>query len=107
MTADEFRELALEIPGSVESAHMSHPDFRISGKIFAAVGYPDGEHGMVTLTPEQQRTFLKKTPSVFSASTGAWGKRGSTTVYLRSAKLDLIRTVLDLASKNVIRKAKT
>jgi hypothetical protein len=106
VTVDEFRELALEIPGSVESAHMDHPDFRIAGKIFATLGYPDGEHGKVRLTPEQQRTFLKKAAKAFSPSAGTWGKQGSTNVYLRAAKIDLIRTVLDLAAKNVIQKAK-
>jgi hypothetical protein len=106
VTVDEFRALALEILGSVESAHMAHPDFRIAGKVFATLGYPDGEHGMVKLTREQQRTFLKKPPDVFSPSAGAWGKQGSTNIYLRLAEIDLIRTVLDLAAKNVIRKTK-
>jgi len=53
MTTDEFRNLALQISGVIESAHMGHPDFRIEGKIFATLGYPDDAHGMVKLTPEQ------------------------------------------------------
>ena len=57
MTADRFRRLALEISGAIESSHMNHPDFRIGGRIFASLGYPDDEHGMVKLTPEQQRIF--------------------------------------------------
>jgi hypothetical protein len=85
---------------------MNHPDFRIAGKIFATLGYPDGDHGMVKLTPEQQRVFVKKVPSVFSAGVGLWGKKGSTSIYLRSANMDLIGTVLDLASKNIIAKLK-
>jgi hypothetical protein len=78
MTADKFRNLALEISGASESLHMSHPDFRVGGKIFATLGYPDDEHGMVRLTPEQQRTFRHKAPSVFEPCAGAWGKRGKT-----------------------------
>jgi hypothetical protein len=85
---------------------MNHPDFGIAGKIFATLGYPDGEHGTVKLTPDQQRVFVKKAPSVFSASVGLWGRKGSTSIYLRSANIDLIDTVLDLASKNVIAKLK-
>ena len=38
MTANEFRSLALTLPGAVESAHMGHPDFRIDGRIFATLG---------------------------------------------------------------------
>ena len=76
MTADRFRSLALEISGAIESSHMNHPDFRIGGKIFASLGYPDDEHGMVKLTPEQQLNFLRKAPSVFNPCAGAWGKQG-------------------------------
>ena len=54
MTSDKFRSLALEIPGALESSHQSHPDFRIGGKVFASLGYPDDAHGMVKLTPEEQ-----------------------------------------------------
>ena len=32
MTADRFRDLALSLPETSESAHMNHPDFRVGGK---------------------------------------------------------------------------
>lgn len=81
---------------------MDHPDFRIGGKIFASLGYPDDEHGMVKLMPEQQEVFLKKAPRVFAPCAGAWGKRGATSVLLGSAKVGLLRAALDAASKNVV-----
>jgi hypothetical protein len=101
MTADKFRRLALEISGASESSHMSHPDFRIDGKIFATIGYPDDEHAMVKLSLDQQRMFLRKAPSVFKPCAGAWGKQGSTNVYLATANVALIRAALDAASKNI------
>jgi hypothetical protein len=101
MTADRFRSLALEISGAIESSHMNHPDFRIGGKIFASLGYPDDGHGMVKLTPEQQRDFLKKAPGVFNPCAGAWGKQGATSVHLAPAKVGLLRTALQAASENV------
>lgn len=106
MTADKFRCLALEISGAIESSHMNHPDFRIGGRIFASLGYPDDHHGMVKLTPEQQGIFLKKAPGVFSPCAGAWGKQGSTSVFLAAAKAGLLRTALEAASKNVGAKKK-
>ena len=106
MTADKFRSLALEISGAIESSHMDHPDFRIAGRIFASLGYADDEHGMVKLTPEQQQSFLKKAPKVFVPCAGAWGRQGSTSVYLAEAKADLLRTALEAASKNVVAKRK-
>jgi len=106
MTADKYRSLALEISGAIESAHMNHPDFRIDGRVFASLGYPDDDHGMVKLTPEQQRTFLKQAPGVFEPCAGAWGKQGSTNVVLAAAKVDLLRAALEAASKNVTSKKK-
>jgi hypothetical protein len=106
MTADEFRRWALEISGAHESSHMDHPDFRIGGKVFASLGYPDADHGMVKLTPEQQQTFLNEAPSVFAPCAGAWGRQGSTSVALAAAKVNLVRAALDAASTNVTSKKK-
>ena len=106
MTADQFRSLALEISGAIEASHIDHPDFRIGGKVFASLGYPDDDHGMVKLTPEQQRAFLQKAPSVFGPCAGAWGRRGSTSVDLAAAKVGLLREALEAASKNITAKKK-
>jgi hypothetical protein len=106
MTTDEFRKMALEIPESVERSQMNHPDFRVAGKIFASLGVPDESRGMVKLTPEQQRTFIKKTPKVFKPCSGAWGRQGATNVYLAAAKANIVRATLDTAAKNVVSSAK-
>jgi predicted DNA-binding protein (MmcQ/YjbR family) len=50
MTPKEFRKIALSFPETEEESHMGHPDFRVSGKIFATLG-PDEDWGMVKLTP--------------------------------------------------------
>ena len=101
MTADEFRTMALEISTAVEGSHMSHPDFRVAGKIFASLGAPDENWGMVKLTPEQQRAFIEKAPTVFKPCSGAWGRQGATNVYLASAKATIVRAALETAAKNV------
>jgi hypothetical protein len=41
MTPNDFRKLALDLPEVVEAQPMSHPDFRVRGKIFATLAYPD------------------------------------------------------------------
>jgi hypothetical protein len=101
MTIDKFRKMALEIPTAVERSHMNHPDFRVAGKIFASLGVPDENWGMVKLTLEQQRKFIEKAPQVFKPSSGAWGRQGYTNVYLPAAKATIVRTALDAAAKNV------
>ena len=106
MTTDEFRKMALEIPKAVEQSHMNHPDFRMAGKIFATLGAPDANWGMVKLTPEQQRGFIEKAPEVFRPCSGAWGRAGATNVYLACAEASLVRAALDTAAKNVASRAK-
>lgn len=85
MTPDDFRAAALALTGAVESAHMHHPDFRVNGKIFASLGYPDAGHATVMLTPEQQREFAAAYPKTFSPVKGGWGLKGATTVTLAHA----------------------
>jgi hypothetical protein len=101
MTADEFRSMALSLPEAFESAHMGHPDFRVRGKIFATLGWPDESWGMVKLTPEQQRLLVQAEPDVFAPATGAWGRQGSTIVHLRLAMTDTLRHALIAAWRNV------
>jgi hypothetical protein len=101
MTADEFRKMALALPGAVEAEHMNHPDFRAAGKIFASLGVPDDHWGMVKLTPEQQRSILQEAPGVFKPCSGVWGERGATHVHLASAKKSRVRAVLKAAHENV------
>ena len=64
MTSEDFRRLALELPEAAESSHMAHPDFRVRGKIFATLGYPDQNWAMVKLPPEQQDLMCKADPTV-------------------------------------------
>src|SRR5262249_46222771 len=101
VTTDEFRLLALELPEAVESAHQGHPDFRVRGKVFATLAYPDEGFGMVKLTPEQQGTFVRTEPAVFSAVKGTWGQRGATLVRLLPASEPSVRSALTMAWRNV------
>jgi hypothetical protein len=100
MTADGFRRIALALPEALESAHMAHPDFRVGGKIFATLGYPDAGHGMVKLTAEQQELFMRVAPEVFAPAKGTWGRAGSTTVDLKRARAATLRDALAAAWRN-------
>lgn len=80
---------------------MGHADFRVRGKIFASLGYPDAQWGMVRLTPEQQETFVRAEPKVYVPARGAWGAAGATTVRLAAATKTSARRALDLAWHNI------
>ena len=59
---DDFRQAALRLPEADEQRHMGRPDFRVRGKVFAMLGWPD--------------------VGSFEPVPGAWGRRGNTKVKL-------------------------
>ncbi len=99
MTADDFRRFALSHPDTLESSHMGHPDFRVHGKIFATLHYPDENWGMVKLPPEQQHNFVHGEPEVFIPAKGAWGRQGSTNVRLGSVDAATLERAIEVAWK--------
>ncbi|MFN0157676.1 MAG: MmcQ/YjbR family DNA-binding protein [Bacteroidota bacterium] len=105
MKADDFRKIALSFPETREQSHMDHPDFRVSGKIFATLGYPDNGWGMVKLTPAQQHFLVDTEPEVFVPAKGVWGKRGATSVLLRSTRKSIVSKALASAWYNTAPKS--
>ena len=97
MTPDDFRRMALSFPETEERAHMNHPDFRVRGKIFATLSYPNSEWGMVKLSPEQQQNYLDAAPDVFEPANGAWGRGGATMVRLKAAKKAIVTKAMETA----------
>jgi hypothetical protein len=100
MTANEFRQLALALPEAVEAEHMNHPDFRVRGKIFATLAYPDKGFGMVKLSLPDQHRFTQAEAVAFTAVPGFWGKHGSTYVHLKAAKKKVVQEALQAAWKH-------
>ena len=99
MTANDFRRIALGMKDAVESAHMGHPDFRVHGRIFATL-HADNEYGMVSLTPDQQQTFIHEYPAAFAPENGAWGRQGCTAVRLEVVDDDALGDAMTLAWRN-------
>ena len=97
MTAAEFRRLALSFPGVIESSHISHPDFRVGGKIFATLGYPDKNYGVAVVPPAEQARLLQNHPRTFSPAKGEWGKKGCTTVLLAAVDATTMKSALKSA----------
>ena len=101
MNPADFRRIALSMPEASERAHMAHPDFRVGGKIFATLGYPDKDHGMVVLPPEEQTRLLQAHSKVFSRAKGAWGLRGSTCVLLDAVDSATLREAITAAWRRI------
>ncbi|MDQ6868335.1 MAG: MmcQ/YjbR family DNA-binding protein [Pseudomonadota bacterium] len=100
MTPEDFRRLALYLPEAEEHAHQGHPDFRVRGKIFATLGWPDLAWAMVKLTPVEQEVLVQAEPEVFTPVQGGWGRRGATNVRLAVADEATARSALAMAWRN-------
>jgi hypothetical protein len=101
----DFRRIALGMTGSSEGAHMGHPDFRANGRIFATL-HADDQFGMVKLTLEQQRRFVREHPGVFSPENGAWGRQGCTRVRLDAVDRETLGEAMTLAWQNTAGKTR-
>lgn len=100
MTPAEFRRLALSFPEAVEGGHMGHADFRVGGRIFATLGYPNARSAVVMLSPKDQDLIVRDHPQVFAPVAGKWGASGSTAVALdelRAAGTPAVVAALDAA----------
>lgn len=93
----EFRRLARALPEVTRFSSMGVQEFRVSGKLFATLGDPDEEWGMVKLVWHQQEMLLKMWPAMFRPIPGAWGRRGHTRVLLEEADAPAVREALLLA----------
>jgi hypothetical protein len=105
MSLNRFRRIALGLPRVIEGSHQGHADFRAGKRIFATLGYPDQDWGMVKLTPEQQSVLVDAEPAMFRPVPGGWGKQGSTHVLLAKADAATLQSALTLAWTNVAPKS--
>ena len=106
MSASHFRRAALALPGrDRRRASAAQADFRVGKRIFATLGYPDDDWGMVKLTPEQQSMLVEAEPEIFRPVPGGWGKQGYTNVLLAKADATTLKSALAMAWKNVAPKS--
>jgi hypothetical protein len=100
MTRDDFRKLALGLPETTESSHLGRPDFRVRNKIFATLGPRDPRLAVVKLTPDEQDVLSSAEPTIFTAISGGWGRRGWTHVNLEAADEAAALSALTMAWRN-------
>jgi hypothetical protein len=99
MDAEDFRRIALNLPGAEESSHMGAADFRVGGRIFATLASQKQGYGNLMLTPAQQAAFVEELPEVFVPVAGGWGRNGATHVRLAAANEDVLAGALRTAWK--------
>ena len=104
MRPEDVRALALLLPGVIEAAHRGHPDFRISGRIFATL-WVEEERVVLKLDPADQERVVAEALDLFAPMPGAWGRRGWTNLDLWACEEDVLRDALLTAWRNPARAA--
>jgi len=100
MTPEDLRRLALALPEACEGAHMTRPDFRVGGRIFATL-WPQEGRGVVKLDPEDQRMRVEAEPGVFARVPSRWGLQGWTSIDLASSDEPTLKSALLAAWRTV------
>jgi hypothetical protein len=98
MTTDDFRRIALSLPGAEELNGLGYPNFRTGRKSFATI---EGSAAVIRLTRDQQATFVAAAPEVFEPVSSGWGRLGSTVIRLDVADRATVQEALTTAWRNV------
>lgn len=79
VTAKEFGKLGLAFPRTEERSHMNHPDFRVCGKIFATLGYPDKAGPWSNSPPSSKKNSTTTNPACSPQSKALGDAKGPPT----------------------------
>ena len=85
MNAEDFRRIALSLPGAEQGSHVGAVDFRVGGRIFATLASIAQGYGNLMYDAETQAGFLADMPEVFLPVAGGWGRMGATHIRLDKA----------------------
>ena len=91
----DFRRLALALPGTVEAPHFDRAAFKVV-RIYATLA-SDGLTANLKFTPDEQEFKCLLAPEAFSAIPNAWGRQGWTQVLLERLTPDELGTALAMA----------
>src|ERR1700675_952271 len=98
MTLNDFRRMALSLPGAEELNGLGYPNFRAGRKSFSTI---EGSMAVIRLTRDQQATFVAAAPEVFEPVSSGWGRLGSTVIRLDVADRATVQEALTTAWRNV------
>jgi hypothetical protein len=102
MTIDDFRRIALSIPGTAELNGLGYPNFQAERMSFATI---EDTLPVIRLSRDQQAKFVAMAPEMFAPASDGRGKWGSTIVRLEAVDEATLRDALTIAWRNVTNSA--
>jgi hypothetical protein len=101
MTPDDFRRIALSMPGTEEAFQYGHFQFRLGRKTFAILEDLSEPVAVIKFTQKQQSQFVGMSPSSFLPTEGEFGPLGTTKVRLGLVDEAALNDALAAAWSNV------
>jgi hypothetical protein len=98
MTTNDFRRIALSLPGVEELNGLGYPNFCTGRKSFATI---EDSKAVIRLTRNQQAAFVAAAPAVFEPVSSGWGRLGRTVIKLEVADEGTVQEALATAWRNV------
>src|SRR6202521_1093053 len=98
MTTDDFRRIALSLPGAEELNGLGYPNFCAGRKSFATI---EDSMAVIRLTRDQQATFVATAPEVFAPVSSGWGRLGRTVIRLERADEAMVQNAVATAWGNI------
>ncbi|MBA4053915.1 MAG: hypothetical protein C0490_04310 [Marivirga sp.] len=106
MSINEFRNLALSFPGTVENPHFDRASFKVVNKrIFATLHEPTAIVN-VKVSPADQPVFCSFDKTSVYPVPNKWGLQGWTTFELNKVTYELMQDALDTAYQEVFKSKK-
>jgi len=99
---DQFRNMAMDLPGTVEKPHFDRAAFRVRRNYATLAG--DAKTANLKLTPEEQEIICALHGPVFTPVPNKWGQQGWTTVYLNVVSPEVLQHALHTAWQGGSRK---
>jgi predicted DNA-binding protein (MmcQ/YjbR family) len=103
MTSEEFKELALSFPGTIDAPHFERVAFKVlNKKIFATLHEKSGTANIKFAEMDQQvycsydHRFVYPVPN-------KWGLQGWTTFEIKNLPKELLQDALDTAYKECLK----
>jgi predicted DNA-binding protein (MmcQ/YjbR family) len=104
MTAEEFREMAMSFPGTVENPHFDRIAFKVENKRIFATLHEGSKTVNIKLSEMDQPIFSSFDNKAVYPVPNKWGLQGWTTFELTKVPRELLLDALDTAYQEVFKK---
>ncbi|HET9279708.1 MAG TPA: MmcQ/YjbR family DNA-binding protein [Flavitalea sp.] len=101
VSIQNFKELALSFPETIERPHFEKTSFRAKNKIFATLS-DEKNLAVVKLSEIDQSVFCSFDKSIIFPVDNKWGKQGWTVINLKKVRKDMLIDALTTAYNEVV-----